>query len=73
MMQPVHTTPEQGLQVGLDLRAKSIVACHWGTIELSDEPHFEPPIRFLADAEKRGLPKDTAWVMKIGETRPIKT
>ena len=71
LMVPVHTTPEQGLQVGIDLGARNIVACHWGTIELSDEPHFEPPVRFLAHAQKQDLAEDAAWVMKIGETRPI--
>jgi len=71
IMQRVHTTPEEALQAGIDLRSRAIVPCHWGTIELSDEPHFEPPVRFLEAAKKQGLIEENAWVMKIGETRPI--
>jgi len=43
----------------------------WGTIELSDEPPWEPPVRFKKAALASGLPSDKAWVMKIGESRLI--
>lgn len=71
MMQPVHTNPEEAFQMGLDLKARTIVSSHWGTIELSDEPHFEPPQRFTAYAEKQGFPLKHLWNMKIGETRVL--
>jgi len=64
-----HVTPEQAIQAGQDLNADILVAGHWGTIELSDEDHWEPPIRFLEAAEKAGMDEEKAWVMKIGETR----
>ena len=64
-----HVTPEQAIKAGQDLNADILVAGHWGTIELSDEDHWEPPKRFLAAAEKAGIDKEKAWVMKIGETR----
>jgi N-acyl-phosphatidylethanolamine-hydrolysing phospholipase D len=69
MMQFVHTTPEEALRIGLDVRAQRIVAMHFGTFDLADEPLDEPPQRFRAEAERLGLGSDRAWVMSIGETR----
>jgi N-acyl-phosphatidylethanolamine-hydrolysing phospholipase D len=69
IMKFVHTTPEEGLRLGLDVGAKRIVAMHFGTFDLTDEPLDEPPRRFLAEAERLGLGPDRAWVMKVGETR----
>lgn len=71
MMKPVHTNPEEAFQMGLDLNAKTLVSSHWGTIELSDEPHFEPPERFMAEAKKNGFPLKDVWNMAIGQTRAI--
>jgi N-acyl-phosphatidylethanolamine-hydrolysing phospholipase D len=69
IMKFVHTTPEEGLRLGLDVGAKRIVGMHFGTFDLTDEPLDEPPRRFLAEAERLGLGPDRAWVMKVGETR----
>ncbi|MCK4716948.1 MAG: MBL fold metallo-hydrolase [Candidatus Marinimicrobia bacterium] len=69
IMKTVHTTPEEAIRIGQDIRAKVMVASHWGTIELSDEPHWEPPRRFKKHAAKVGIPQEQIWVMKIGETR----
>jgi N-acyl-phosphatidylethanolamine-hydrolysing phospholipase D len=69
IMKFVHTTPEEGLRVGLDVGAKRIVGMHFGTFDLTDEPLDEPPRRFLAEAERLGLGPDRAWVLKVGETR----
>ena len=69
MMRLAHTTPEEALRVGLDVRARRIAAMHFGTFDLADEPLDEPPRRFLAEAERLGLGPDRAWVLRIGETR----
>lgn len=71
MMKAFHTTPEQAIEVGIDVRADFMVGSHWGTIELSDEPHWEPPQRFRAYARKVGFTRKQVWIMKIGETRII--
>jgi N-acyl-phosphatidylethanolamine-hydrolysing phospholipase D len=65
----VHTTPEEALHVGLEVRARHIVAMHFGTFDLADEPLDQPPQRFRAEAERLGLGPDRAWIMNIGETR----
>jgi N-acyl-phosphatidylethanolamine-hydrolysing phospholipase D len=68
IMAPVHLDPEQAVRAGLELSARQIVGMHFGTFDLSDEPLDEPPRRFLAEAERRGL-AERAFVMSIGETR----
>jgi len=69
MMKAFHATPEEAVKIGTDAGAKVMVGSHWGTIELSDEPHWEPPRRFEEHAAKIGIPREQIWIMKIGETR----
>jgi N-acyl-phosphatidylethanolamine-hydrolysing phospholipase D len=64
-----HVNPEEAIQIGMDINANVLVAGHWGTIEMSDEPHWEPPKRFSKAAESVGIDKDRIWIMKIGESR----
>jgi N-acyl-phosphatidylethanolamine-hydrolysing phospholipase D len=68
MMRSVHVNPEEGLRGGLDAGARRILAMHFGTFDLADEPLDEPPQRFLAEAERLGV-AERVWVLKIGETR----
>jgi len=69
IMHYVHTTPEEALRIGRDVHAGRIVAMHFGTFDLADEPLDEPPQRFRAEADRLGLPADRAWILSIGETR----
>lgn len=71
LMRQVHTTPEEAVQIGRDLTIKSLIAMHWGTIQLTDEPLFEPPARFRRAARDVGYADEDVWTMKIGETRFI--
>jgi N-acyl-phosphatidylethanolamine-hydrolysing phospholipase D len=64
-----HANPEEAVQIGLDVRAKRLIAMHWGTIDLSDEPYWDPPKRFTDAARKAGVSEKDVWVMRIGETR----
>lgn len=66
-----HLSPEQAVQVGKDLRAKRIVAMHWGTLILSDEPPLEPPLRFHHAAQSAHFPYQDIWILNIGETRKL--
>lgn len=71
MMQFSHTTPEEAVDLGLDMGAETIIAMHWGTVQLGTEPPFEAPGRFRARAQERGLGPGRAWVLAIGETRVL--
>jgi N-acyl-phosphatidylethanolamine-hydrolysing phospholipase D len=67
-----HTTPEESVSIGKDVRAKILIASHWGTVSsLSDEPMFEPPIRFKKFGSDSGFSNNNMWIMKIGETREL--
>ncbi len=69
MMRNWHLDPEEAVRAGRDLRAQRVVAIHFGTFDLSDEPLAEPPDRFRAAAADAGIPEADAWVLRIGETR----
>ncbi len=64
-----HLTPEEAVKVVMETKSNVAIAMHWGTIELSDEPPWEPPVRFKKAAQDNGISSDQTWVMKIGETR----
>jgi len=66
-----HLTPEEAVKVAVETNSNIAVAMHWGTIELSDEPPWEPPVRFKKAAQDNGISFDQTWVMKIGETRRL--
>jgi N-acyl-phosphatidylethanolamine-hydrolysing phospholipase D len=69
IMRPVHMDPEEAVQAALDLKARTVVAMHWGTFDLTEEPLDEPPRRFRAEAARRGLAEDHVWVLAVGESR----
>jgi N-acyl-phosphatidylethanolamine-hydrolysing phospholipase D len=69
MMRMHHMNPEEAVQAGLDLGGHRILGMHYGTFELTDEPLDEPPRRFHADGERRGLDLDRLWTPAVGETR----
>ena len=69
MMSYVHVNPEEAVRAAMDAGARRVLAMHFGTFDLADEPLDEPPQRFRAEASRLGLGEDRAWVMKVGETR----
>lgn len=71
VMVTAHVNPEEAVQIGRDLRAKRLVAMHWGSIVLTDEPAFEPPQRFSVAAQSAGYADRDTWVMAVGETRSL--
>jgi L-ascorbate metabolism protein UlaG (beta-lactamase superfamily) len=71
LMQAVHVNPEEAVRVARELNARRVAGMHWGTIQLTEEPVFEPPERFRRAAHAAGYADDDVWVMRIGETRAI--
>ena len=70
-LKSTHTTPEEAVQLGRDLGAKTLVPMHWGSLMLSYEPPFEPPIRFLKAGLAAGFSDEQLWKMAVGETRVL--
>ena len=54
-MARVHVDPVGALDVFEATGAREMVAAHWGTFDLADEPLGEPPLRLMRDAERRGV------------------
>ncbi len=70
-MQSQHLDPDEAGQAFLDLGARTLVAMHWGTFRLTDEPLGEPPERIRAFFRSHGFPEERLWVMDIGENRRL--
>lgn len=71
IMKAHHTTPEEAVDIAQDVTAKTMIAMHWGTVRLTDEPLFEPPGRFLQAAANAGYDAENTWIMSIGESRTL--
>jgi len=75
IMRPVHVDPEEAVRAFVALHdghpapTSVMVAMHWGTFVLTDEPLDEPPARARAAWAQAGLSADRLWVMAPGETR----
>jgi L-ascorbate metabolism protein UlaG (beta-lactamase superfamily) len=67
-MQAQHMNPEEAVQAWMDLGARLLVAMHWGTFKLTDEPLDEPPRRLRLEWERRGLPPGGLSIPAIGES-----
>ena len=66
-----HANPEEALNIGQDLKSKKVLGMHWGTVILSLEDPFEPPIRFKNATNKYGYHIDDAILFKIGEIQKL--
>ena len=70
-MQPQHMGPEEAGRAWELLGARVLVAMHWGTFKLTDEPLSEPPERLRAWWASRGHEASRLWVLDLGETRRL--
>lgn len=70
-MSPQHICPEEAGAAFEMLGAKHLLAMHWGTFKLTDEPLDEPPARLREWAKQRGYGEDRVWVLDVGETRRL--
>jgi N-acyl-phosphatidylethanolamine-hydrolysing phospholipase D len=72
-MQYQHMDPAEAYQAFLDLRAQHMIAMHWGTFDLTDEPADLPP-RVLAEAVRaKGGDASRTVVLAIGEQWHVPT
>ena len=71
MMQASHCTPEEAVEITSMLTSKNILGMHWGTIRLSAEDPWEPPIKFKKAALVKGYHENQVWQLSIGETKSL--
>jgi L-ascorbate metabolism protein UlaG (beta-lactamase superfamily) len=67
-MRSQHMTPADAVQAFVDLGARRLVAMHWGTFKLTDEPLDEPPRLLREDWQRRKLPTAALAIPPIGGT-----
>lgn len=67
-MELQHMNPEQAIRAYRALGARTLLAMHWGTFKLTDEPLDEPPRRFEAERARLGLDPARVRVLAVGET-----
>ncbi|HSN92255.1 MAG TPA: MBL fold metallo-hydrolase [Anaeromyxobacteraceae bacterium] len=70
-MERQHMNPEQAVQAFEDLGARTLVAMHWGTFKLSDEPLDEPPRRLEQERARRQIAPERVRVPAVGETLSV--
>ena len=71
MMQASHCTPEEAVEIMSMLISKNILGMHWGTIRLSAENPWEPPIKFKKAALLKGYEENQIWQLAIGQTKSL--
>ncbi len=70
-MQEQHMGPEEAGRAWELLGARHLVAMHWGTFKLTDEPFGEPPERMRAWWRAQGHAEERLWILDVGETRAM--
>ncbi len=71
-MKPQHMCPEEAGAAFEALGAKHLLAMHWGTFKLTDEPLGEPPLLLRKWAAQNGYGDDRVWIFDVGETRRLR-
>lgn len=72
-MSRIHASPEDAVDIHLDVRSKKSVGMHWGTWVLTTEEMTEPPIRLRAACKVKNVPAGQFDVCDIGETVRVPT
>ena len=62
-----HMDPAEAYQAFLDLRAGTLLAMHWGTFDLTDEPLDGPPRELARVVAARAGHDERVRVMAVGE------
>lgn len=67
-MSRVHVDPAGALDVFEATGARTMMAAHWGTFDLADEPLGEPPEVLMPEAERRGIASRVLVLAVGGQT-----
>jgi L-ascorbate metabolism protein UlaG (beta-lactamase superfamily) len=67
-----HMGPEEAGRAWQVLGARVLIAMHWGTFKLTDEPVSEPPERARRWFAENGHPAERLWILDVGETRSLR-
>lgn len=75
-MRTVHMDPEECVAALKQIapavsETPVLLATHWGTFRLTDEPLAEPPQRMREAWTAASLPPEKLWIARLGETRVV--
>ncbi len=70
-MEPQHMNPEEAVKTFTDVGARQAVAIHWGTVQLTDEPHDEPANLMMQSLADAGISDDRFRPLMPGESLVI--
>ncbi len=71
-MEPQHIDPYEAGRAFVALGARNLLAMHWGTFRLTDEPVGEPPARLRAWWTEHELDPARLWISDVGEPRALR-
>lgn len=71
-MSPVHCSPEEAVQIHLDVRSQISIASHFGTFPLADEGRDEAKNDLAIALKKRGLDPQSFLALREGESIALK-
>ena len=66
-MSPIHCSPEDAVQLHLDLKSQISIAAHYGTFPLADEEQYEPLRDLKTACVKKQVPSDDFIALHEGE------
>jgi N-acyl-phosphatidylethanolamine-hydrolysing phospholipase D len=65
-MSTVHSSPEDAVNIHLDVQSQLSLGMHWNTFRLSEEPLDRPPYDLYLTMKKNNLPFDTFLPISTG-------
>lgn len=66
-MGPIHCSPDEAVQIHLDVKTEQSIASHFGTFALADEAQTDPVIDLKIELQKRSLPEKIFLVLEEGQ------
>ncbi|CAF4597357.1 unnamed protein product, partial [Rotaria sp. Silwood2] len=67
MMEAQHVSPDEAVQIHIDVRSKKSIGIHWGTWALANEYFMEPPKKLAHAVQSKLLNSSSFIVVKHGE------
>lgn len=68
-MSPIHTSPEEAVQIHMDMQSPQSIGIHYGTFPLADDGQQEPLSDLQKAKKKHGIPDDAFIILKEGKTK----
>ncbi len=67
MMEAQHVSPDEAVQIHMDVRSNKSIGVHWGTFAMANEYFMEPPKKLSQAVKNKKLDPLSFTVVKHGE------